>query len=135
MTDPSEIQQQLRDIKSRLESVEKRMENIGVGPRGPVGPPGRISTEPGPQGLPGLNGCDGVGIAGRDGKDGRDGVTPDKDTLDSMIIEILHDYQIIAPDGNLGAMLKHEILVALTNLGIIGKDISIKAFDAKSTKV
>jgi hypothetical protein len=126
---------EIEDLKSRLEIVEKRLEHIGSGPRGPAGPPGRISTEPGPQGPPGR---DGKGIDGRDGKpgrDGRDGVTPDKSTLDSIVIELLHDYQIIAPDGNLGAMLKHEILVALKNLGIIGECVSIKAFDAKSTKV
>ena len=77
-------------------------------------------------GIPGV-----AGVAGRDGKPGRDGVTPDKSTLDSIVIEILHDYQIIAPDGNLGAMLKHEILVALKNLGIISENVSIRVFDRK----
>ncbi len=82
------IQQQLEDLKERLDAVEKKVENrAAVGPRGPMGPPGFHSTVPGPRGE--------KGDTGTSGRDGRDGDTPSKESLESIVVQLLQEYHVI----------------------------------------
>jgi hypothetical protein len=94
------IQQQLEDIKQRLDAVEKKAESRqAVGPRGPAGPAG-------PKGQPGETGA--MGPHGQAGRNGVDGRTPAKDEVDALVVQALHDYQILT-NGVVGALLQHEI--------------------------
>ena len=92
----SEVQAQLEDLKKRvadLESAEMKLRIQSVGPRGPIGPAG-------PYGLQGQQGPQGAqGESGRDGRDGRDGVTPTKETLESIVAQILFEYHVVDSNG------------------------------------
>jgi len=92
----TEIQAQLEDIKKRLADLEKaeiQLRIQSVGPRGPIGPAGVI----GQQGERGYTGN--TGECGRDGKDGRDGVTPSKETFESTVVSLLHEYHVLDADS------------------------------------
>ena len=83
---------EVEDLKQRaneLEQAEIQLRRQAVGARGPQGTAG-------PAGAKGDKGAQGpTGTPGRDGRDGQDGRTPSKDTLESMVIELLHEYHVL----------------------------------------
>jgi hypothetical protein len=88
----SEVQEQLEDLKKRvaeLEKVELKLRVQSVGPRGPQGPAG-------PKGE---RGEQGQSITGPAGRNGRDGVTPNKETIESMVVSLLTEYHVLDADG------------------------------------
>lgn len=86
------FQDQLDDLKSRLAAVEKLAENrAAVGPRGPAGPAGLLGQK-GERGE--------AGATGASGKDGRDGITPTKETLESIVAQMLSEYHLLDENGN-----------------------------------
>ena len=92
----TEIQAQLEELKRRvadLEAAEIKLRIQSVGPRGPIGPAGH-GGERGPVGERGPQGARGL-----DGRDGRDGVTPDKDTLESILVTLLNEYHLLDESG------------------------------------
>ncbi len=92
----SAVEAQLEDLRKRVADLEKaeiRLRIQSVGPRGPIGPAGPYGQqgERGPQGP--------TGAPGRDGRDGRDGVTPDKGTLESIVVTLLTEYHVLDSDA------------------------------------
>jgi hypothetical protein len=87
------VQQQLEDLKHRvntLEHAEIRLRIQSVGPRGPIGPAG-------PGGVPGDKGE--RGPTGKDGRDGKDEHSPTKEELESIIVQLFTEYYLLDPDG------------------------------------
>lgn len=90
----TEIQEQLEDLKQRitaLEAAEIKLRIQSVGPRGPIGPPGHSITGP--------KGDKGDSIIGPAGRDGKDGVTPTKEVLETIVVQILNEYHLLDADG------------------------------------
>jgi hypothetical protein len=90
----NEIQQQLEDLKQRMNALEKaeiKLRIQSVGPRGPQGPAG-------PQGVNGEKGASVRGDTGRNGTDGRDGRNGDVDynEVEARLIQILIDYGLVS---------------------------------------
>lgn len=84
------IQQQLEDLKKRVADLEKaeiKLRIQSVGPRGPIGPAGPSITGP--------KGDKGDSIVGAAGRDGKDGVTPSKETLETIVVQILNEYHVL----------------------------------------
>jgi hypothetical protein len=90
------VQQQLEDLKHRVNAMEQaeiRLRIQSIGPRGPIGPSG-------PAGVPGDKGERGArGDNGRDGRDGRDAHTPTREELEAVIVQLLTEYHLLDPDG------------------------------------
>jgi hypothetical protein len=94
----SEVQQaevtrvEVEDLKQRVQKVEQaeiQLRRQAVGPRGPQGPAG-------PSGLKGDTGPLGqTGAPGRDGTNGANGVTPTKDELAALVLELLQEYGVL----------------------------------------
>jgi len=83
---------EVEDLKQRVHKVEQaeiQLRHQAVGPRGPQGPAG-------PAGLKGDTGAQGpTGASGRDGANGSNGVTPDKDALAALVLELLQEYGVL----------------------------------------
>jgi hypothetical protein len=90
----NEIQQQLEDLKQRMDALEKaeiKLRIQSVGPRGPQGPAG-------PLGIHGERGASVSGGTGRDGSSGRDGRNGEVDynEVETRLIQILIDYGLVS---------------------------------------
>jgi Collagen triple helix repeat (20 copies) len=83
---------EVEDLKQRVHAVEQaeiKLRHQAVGPRGPQGPTG-------PAGLKGDTGAQGPsGASGRNGANGSDGVTPSKDSLEALVLELLQEYGVL----------------------------------------
>jgi hypothetical protein len=93
----NEIQQQLEDLKQRMDALEKaeiKLRIQSVGPRGPQGPAG-------PPGIHGERGASNRGDTGRNGANGangRDGrnAQVDYNEVEARLIQILIDYGLVS---------------------------------------
>jgi hypothetical protein len=80
---------EVEDLKQRVHQVEQaeiQLRRQAVGPRGPQGPAG-------PAGVTGDTGAQGP--TGASGRDGRDGVSPSKDALSALVLELLQEYGVL----------------------------------------
>jgi hypothetical protein len=83
---------EVEDLKQRvheLEQAEIQLLRQAVGPRGRQGPAGHV-------GLQGKKGDVGPqGPIGAPGRHGRDGVTPSKNALEALVLELLEEYGVL----------------------------------------
>jgi hypothetical protein len=84
-------QEQLEDLKKRIENLEAAEVKLRIrstGPRGPIGPAG-----PHGESIVGPKGD--RGEKGEEGRDGRDGVTPSRQDLENLILGLLSEYHLL----------------------------------------